>query len=159
MRHVLIGLLLSLPTLTHAQWGMHPPPWDPFRPIIGGVSLFCVGGAGPVATMLDATLPDVGRALPYGRPPLIVLNPYVLQQLSPLMQIFWYGHECAHHLHGADEIQADCVSIKMMRNQGFLHRSQIPELQSQIAGSPGSLWGHLPGPARAQHLANCFDSP
>jgi hypothetical protein len=141
------------------SWTLHSPLGDPFRPIIGGAPLSCTGPNGPVATILDPSLSDVGRAIPHNRPPMIVLNPLVLQQLSPLMQIFWFGHECAHHLAGSNEMQADCMSIKMMRNQGFLGRHQIPELQAQIVNTPGSIWGHLPGPMRAGHFANCFDSP
>jgi hypothetical protein len=159
MKAVLIVLLATLPSLASAQWGNQAPPWDPFRPIIGGAPLFCTGPNGPVATLLDASLSDVGRAIPHNRPPVIVLNPMVLQQLSPLMQVFWFGHECAHHLAGPNEMEADCISIKLMRNQGFLRRHQIPELQAQIVNTPGSMWGHLPGPMRAQHFANCFDTP
>lgn len=134
---------------------------NPFNPTIGGVPVYCTSASGqPVATVVDPSLPDVGRAVP-GAPPIIVLNPAVLSQLSPRMQLFWYAHECAHHRLGPanSEINADCWAIKLMRNQGLLRRQDLPELQAQIAGTPGSMWGHLPGPQRAQLFANCFAAP
>lgn len=147
-----IGLLLFVSGATAQP--------SPFSPVIAGVPVYCTSYSGqPVALIPDYYLPDVGQAIP-GNPPIIKLNPNVLSRMTPLMQIFWYGHECAHHLLGPanSEINADCWSIRTMRDQGILRRQQVPELMAQISSTSGSMWGHLPGPYRAQHFANCFDS-
>lgn len=141
-----------------AQWT--GPGYNPFSPVIAGLPVYCTSYTGqPVAFVPNWNLSDVGRARP-GNPPTIELNPNVLMRLTPKMQLFWYGHECAHHVLGPynSEMGADCLSIRIMRDQGLLARHEIPELQRQILGSPGSVWGHLPGPQRAQLFAQCFDS-
>ena len=135
--------------------------WSPYNPVIAGIPVHCTSFNGqPVAFVSDPRLPDVGRAQP-GLPPTIELNPYVLAQLTPKMQLFWYGHECAHHVLGRtnSESNADCWAIKTMRNQGLLSAFEVPQLQAQIAGTRGSMWGHLPGPARAGLLGACFRTP
>ncbi len=132
-----------------------------FNPIIAGVPVFCNSYEGqPVALVADYSLPDVGRAAP-GNPPIIVLNPNELSRMTPRMQLFWYGHECAHHVLGPanSEINADCWSIQTMRDQGLISINEIPELMAQIEQTPGSMWGHLPGPQRAQLFAQCFLTP
>jgi hypothetical protein len=58
-----------------------------------------------------------------------------------------------------NEINADCWSIKTMRNQGLLSINELPELMAQISNTPGSMWGHLPGPSRAALFAKCFQTP
>lgn len=149
---LLAGILANLPAVAQ---------WNPFNPVIAGIPLYCMSSQGqPVAFVPNTMLPDVGRALP-GLPPTIELNPSVLAQLTPKMQLFWYGHECAHHVLGPanSEINADCWSIKTMRNQGLLAPNELPQLMAQIAGTPGSMWGHLPGPQRAQLLAQCYNTP
>lgn len=128
---------------------------------IGGMPLNCSNVYGvPVNFILNTGLADVGSANPFSNPPIIVFNPHVLSQFTTEMQLFWFGHECAHHTVGANEPAADCMSIKTLRNMGLLSAAQIPILQSQILGAPGNMWtGHMPGPMRAQHFANCFNSP
>jgi hypothetical protein len=144
---------------THAQWT--GPSYNPFNPVIAGIPVYCTSYSGqPVAFVPNFYLSDVGRAQP-GVPPTIELNPNVLAQLSPRMQLFWYGHECAHHVLGPQnsESNADCWSIRTMRDQGLLAPHELTELQAQILSSPGSIWGHLPGPQRAQLLAQCYANP
>jgi hypothetical protein len=159
MRFGVIFLIVATFSLSaKAQFG---PGFNPFNPVIGGAPVYCTAYTGqPVALVLNWQLNDVGRAIP-GLPPRIELNPNVLASLTPLMQLFWYGHECAHHVLGPanSEINADCWSIKTMRNQGLLTPSLVPQLQMQITSAPGSVWGHLPGPQRAQLMAACFFNP
>lgn len=142
--------------IAFSQWG-----GATFNPVIAGIPLYCVSHYGQrVAFVPNWQLPDVGRASP-GMPPRIELNPNVLAKLSPKMQLFWYGHECAHHVLGPanNEINADCWSIKTMRNQGLLAPQEVYQLQVQILNTPGSMWGHLPGPQRAQLFAHCYQTP
>lgn len=134
---------------------------NPFNPVIAGLPVYCTSYQGqPVAFIENPMLPDVGRAQP-GNPPTIELNPSVLAQLTPKMQLFWYGHECAHHVLGPanSEVNADCWAIKTMRDQGLLPPHELPQLMAQISGTPGSMWGHLPGPHRANLLAQCYNAP
>jgi hypothetical protein len=147
-----VGILSCLPVAAQ---------WNPYNPVIAGIPVFCTSFQGqPVAFILNPSLPDVGRAQP-GMPPTIELNPNVLAQLTPAMQLFWYGHECAHHVLGPanSEVNADCWSIKTLRNQGFLTPNDLPQLMAQISGTPGSVWGHLPGPHRANLFAQCYNTP
>lgn len=153
---MILVLLFSVPANAGAVSG-----WDSYHPIIAGNQLYCTSNQGqPVAFVPNTMLNDVGRAIP-GYPPRIEFNPYVLAQFTPKMQLFWYGHECAHHLLGNanNEINADCWSIKTMRNQGLLQANEIPQLMAQIANTPGSIWGHLPGNQRAQLFAQCYLTP
>jgi len=152
-----ILLLVSTPGL--AQWGA--PGYDPFNPVIAGIPVHCTSFTGePVALVPNWNLPDVGRSSP-GMPPRIELNPGVLAMMTPKMQLFWYGHECAHHVLGPanSETNADCWSIRTMRDQGLLSPDEVPQLQAQIASTPGTMWGHLPGPQRAALFAQCYQSP
>ena len=138
------------------------PAAGDYQIVIAGVPVHCGNYMGqPVNFLFDPTLPDVGRAIlvPMAPEPTIILNPQVLSQFSPEMQLFWYGHECAHHVVGANEMAADCFSIQVLRNMGVFNAATIPVLQSQILGASGSMWGHLPGPVRANHFANCFATP
>jgi hypothetical protein len=143
----------------HGQWGA--PGYDPYRPVIANVPVWCTAYTGQaVAFVPNWNLPDVGRAVP-GLPPRIELNPQVLMQMSSTMQLFWYAHECAHHVLGPanSEVNADCWAIKALRNQGYLAPQQVGELQYMILNTPGSMWGHLPGPHRAQLFAQCYQTP
>lgn len=96
--------------------------------------------------------------------PIIQINPNVVGPLPEYVRQFWYAHECAHHaLHPAQnsEIAADCYSIKAIRNIGIINNpQQIGALLNYISTLPGSMQtGHLPGPARAQNLYACFNTP
>lgn len=140
---------------------------DPFNPVIAGVPVNCLSaGTGQrVAFVANPWLNDVGRARP-GMPPTIEMNPAVLGQLPRTMQLFWYGHECAHHALGhtigglslASESAADCWAVQTGRRQGFLSRADIESFVPYLYGNPGSPWGHLPGPQRIAQLMSCYES-
>jgi len=135
----------------------------PFSPIIGGVQVHCTAASGqPVAFVLNPVLNDVGRAVP-GLPPRIEINPSVLAQFPPKLQLFWYGHECGHHALGhtsfaafANESAADCWAIRTMKGQGLLTREDVADIGPYFAQIPGSLWGHLPGPDRLKLFEKCY---
>lgn len=150
-------LLLLLAMFSSALWSQ-----STYRVDIGGIPVHCEDHTGrPVLFVPNYQLQDVGRALPSHnpmQPPIIELNPNVLASLSLRMQLFWYAHECAHHAIGNDEILADCWAVRRMRDQGYLAPWQVPELQQQIVHTSGSIWGHLPGPLRAQHFGRCYYS-
>lgn len=123
----------------------------------------CVSYAGEsVPYFTDFNLPDVGMASrdQFGRP-FIVLNPAILSQFPILAQSFWFYHECAHHaLPPAmnNEVNADCYAVQHMRNTGQItNPADLNDMLSAMSQLPGSYWGHLPGPARAQNLWNCIN--
>lgn len=135
---------------------------------IAGEPVYCYDARGlPVVLRSAPHLNDVGKAwiAPNGAP-VIFLNPRVLSTLPRAVQLFWYAHECAHHVLGhtlgmpqmRSEMDADCWAIRTGRNQGwFLHRD-LRSMYWYFINNPGSPWGHLPGPQRLQHFANCFAS-
>ncbi|MEA5347362.1 hypothetical protein VB509_24650, partial [Vibrio parahaemolyticus] len=57
------------------------------------------------------------------------------------------------------EVNADCWAIKTIRNLGIIqNQQQITQLLNYIFTLPGSMQGHLPGPARAQNIYWCFNT-
>ncbi len=119
----------------------------------------------PVPYFSDPTLNNVGVAnrMQNGQP-YIVINPNVVGSLPEFVRQFWYAHECAHHaLHPSlnSEMNADCYSIKAIRNIGLVTSSQeVGFLLNYISTLPGNInTGHLPGPARATNVYACFASP
>jgi hypothetical protein len=53
--------------------------------------------------------------------PQIILNMLALGQLPPIMTRFTFYHECAHLvLRSADEVQASCEGLTLMRAKGEL---------------------------------------
>jgi hypothetical protein len=135
-----------------------------YNPYIGGRQVYCTGPQGPVAFVPNPMHNDIGTARP-GNPPTITMNTRILQQLPATLQLFWYGHECAHHVLGhtignltlASETEADCWSIKTLKAQRIATRQDVAAFEPYFARNPGTPWGHLPGPARMQNFLNCFD--
>lgn len=119
-----------------------------------------------VHTMQVANLGDVGRAGVVNRVPIIVIDPHIINRLPDKLQIFFYHHECAHHVLGhwyggssEQEKDADCWAIRTGRDTGILSRDDVLSFAPFLAGSGGSAFGHLPGPQRAKFLVQCFDGP
>lgn len=120
----------------------------------------------PVASVADASVPDIAMARldpAYG--PLIIYNPYVVASSLPATRVFFYYHECAHHVLGHTlgyalpltmEQQADCWAIRELVARGIFGNQEIQQVQWQLANfSPGD-WTHLPGPQRAINLYACL---
>ena len=91
-----------------------------YNPVIGGERVFCTSITGQrVAFVGDPLLNDIGRSRP-GVPPTIEMNTALLSQLPRALQLFWYGHECAHHVLGhtvgnlsfRSESDSDCWAIQ-----------------------------------------------
>ena len=131
---------------------------------VGGVPVSCVDFAGrPVALIADPTLPDVGAARIFNGQPVIVMNPQVLNRQPQVLQLFWYAHECAHHVLGhvvhmspMNESMADCWAVKTGRQHQWFPPAGFEALAQVIGNSPGSIWGHLPGPARLENMRACY---
>jgi hypothetical protein len=155
---LLLFALIVSPRVARAQFV--PNQYNPFNPIIAGVPVFCTsfGTGQPVAFVPNPSLNDIGRARP-GMPPTIELNPMLLAQLPPKLQLFWFGHECGHHVLGPanSETNADCWSIRTGKQQGLFSRQDVLSFAPYFANNPGSPWGHLPGPIRAKAFVQCYD--
>ena len=119
-----------------------------------------------VQTLQVSLRGDVGRATFISAVPVIALDPVRLATLPGPMQIFFYSHECAHHVLAHivnptldSEREADCWSIKHGRSAGYFTRKDVEGFAPFLAHSRGSPFGHLPGPERHAHLLQCFDAP
>ncbi|MHA3063718.1 hypothetical protein [Acinetobacter sp. ANC 4641] len=153
---ILIGCLLPTMSQTHANpvysVNILNRPWN---------CSFYNGYQVPI--YLDPSLNNVGVA--GNTPPHIVLNPVVMNQFSPTMQIFWLAHECVHATYQPvsanenQEMTADCIAIKQLRQLNLSPR-EVNEIAWQTLPLLGSTHtGHLPGPLRAQHIMQCYMSP
>jgi hypothetical protein len=135
--------------------------------IVGGTPMKCYDYRGAlVRTLFMPELGDVGRASIIARMPVIQLDPTRLATLPEKMQVFFFMHECAHHVLGhvirptlESERDADCWSINYGRWAGFFLRKDVEAFGPFLEKSNGSRFGHLPGPARQAYLLMCFDRP
>jgi hypothetical protein len=137
------------------------------QPVIGDRPMRCYDYRGAVVRTLRTTeLGDVGRASIIGRFPVISLDTDRLAVLPVKMQVFFYMHECAHHVLAhvlrptlESEREADCWAIDYGRWAGLFSRPDIEGFAPYLANSRGSRFGHLPGPERLAYLLKCFDEP
>ena len=153
-----IGLALAPPSVRGRDA-------EPAATMIAGQSVSCRDVRGmAVYTMQVANLGDVGRAGVVNRVPIIVIDPHLIERLPNKLQVFFYQHECAHHVLGhwyaggpEQEKEADCWAIRHGRDSGELSRDDVMSFAPFLAKSGGSPFGHLPGPVRARYLLQCFD--
>jgi hypothetical protein len=137
------------------------------EPVIGGSQMRCWDFRGVIVRTLRVTeLGDVGYAKIISRMPVILLDKDRLAKLPPKLRIFFYIHECAHHVLGhhynittSSESEADCWSVKYGREHGLFSRADVEGFEPYLAPSKGSRYGHLPGLERAAQLLTCFDDP
>ncbi|MGD9668109.1 MAG: hypothetical protein AB7U75_03530 [Hyphomicrobiaceae bacterium] len=139
----------------------------PGETTIAGWAVSCKDIRGvAVTTMQVANLGDVGRAGVINRVPIIAIDPEIIGRLPNKLQLFFYQHECAHHVLGhwfqmslTMETDADCWAIRHGRDNGIFSRDDVMSFAPFLAKSGGSPFGHLPGPQRAKQLLSCFDKP
>jgi hypothetical protein len=124
-----------------------------------------VNGGYPVASIMAPNLQDVATAVvDPNAGPVIYYNPYVLAWLQPQTRVFFYYHECAHHVLGHTigsthplfvEQQADCWAIRSLIGSGNFNQHDVAVVQGDLAAAGRGDWTHLPGPQRALKLALC----
>ncbi len=137
------------------------------QPVIGDSPMRCYDYRGAlVRTLMTTDLGDVGRASIIARMPIISLDSDRMRSLPGKMQVFFYMHECAHHVLGhmlrptlESEREADCWSVNYGRWSGLLTRKDIEGFAPYLVRSNGSARGHLPGRERLAFLLTCFDKP
>jgi hypothetical protein len=120
----------------------------------------------PVASISRPNLGDVAVATYDGNGnPVILYDPNVLTWLSPQTRLFFYGHECGHHVlaHAVRNIpfqaeqEADCFGIRELFKRGLLDSDDLLAIQTDLARMARGDWTHLPGPQRAINLEACLD--
>lgn len=135
--------------------------------VLAGVSVKCNDYRGlPVRTNRMDDLGDVARAWIISRMPIITIDTTRMARLPEKVQLFFYFHECGHHVLAhifipttASENEADCWAVKKGRREGLFTREDVAGFAPVFAHSRGSKQGHLPGPERVAHLLACFDNP
>ena len=157
---LLIGLVLATSAQANESFSTAPPLTR-----LAGVALECKDIRGSAVRVVSlADLGDVGRAGVVNRVPVIAMDQKLLNTLPEKLQLFFYAHECAHHVLGhvylfslSRETEADCWAIKNGRELGHFSRRDIEGFEPFLKDSGGSSWGHLPGPERVKFLLKCFD--
>ena len=96
--------------------------------------------------------------------PQIILNMLALSQLPPIMTRFTFYHECAHLvLRTADEVQASCEGLTLMRAKGDLahgdeliikrEHQRLSVLGVNYLGNGKALWDATLECARARQVS------
>jgi hypothetical protein len=128
---------------------------------VRGVPMYCQSYFGePVAVYLNYQLDNVGVATrQVNGAPVLIVNPNVTNLFSDLVTQWWFAHECAHHALPPNlnsETNADCFAVRELRRVGLLYTpEQLYAFAYELRNLPGSAMGHLPGPIRAQNIAQC----
>lgn len=122
---------------------------------IVGVGQLAIDGnrmiCGKRPTVLDRSLDDFAAAYPG----FLILNPDLMKRVPTVVQLWIYGHECAHQFIGRSEEAADCWAVQRGRRQGWLNESGIEQICAFLAPSRGSSV-HAPGPERCAAMRICF---
>ncbi|MFY0524664.1 hypothetical protein ACN28I_16365 [Archangium gephyra] len=153
---LLLTVWVGLPGLARAQ------AVTPYHPRIAGVPMSCMSSQGmPVAFVPNTSLADVGlwfSGWP-GVPAHVEYNPGLLARLPPGVQLFWFGHACAHAVSGesAREESADCGAVQLLKREGRLSRAQVGEAPVLLperagGGAVGPSAGARPRAAAARLL-------
>jgi hypothetical protein len=140
----ILGLVVASVWMSGVQAQQVIPPGQ-FR--IGPYPVACQQAVTIIAGM---ELGDVARAT-YGQ---IYLNGPIFFSQPIAVQLFVYAHECAHALGIMNEAQADCFSIRLGRQQGWVNPATLPQMCASVFGSVGD-WTHMPGPHRCQLMLAC----
>jgi len=120
-----------------------------------------------VAAFANGGVPDVARAFIDASTgvPTIVFNPSVLSWLQPETRLFFFIHECAHHVLGhavggaspsTMEQEADCWAINRLGETGLLSGREISAIQADLIQFGRGDHTHLPGDLRADALVRCL---
>ncbi len=155
-------IFLTLAVLAACSGTGRAQPMTPYHPRVAGVPMSCMSSQGvPVAFVPNTSLADVGLWFPAWPdvPSHVEYNPELLARLPAPVQLFWFGHACAHEVLAApvSEEGADCWSLQFLKRQGLVSRTQVGEIQSYLLGAPVVQWGHQPGPERTRLLLGCYD--
>ena len=135
----------ALSTATPSKAAMYPP--GTFS--IDGIPLSC----GNVTTVVDLELSDVGMS----GAGLILINPSYLEGLPTSLRLWWFAHECAHHVVGPNELAADCWSVRKGRDEGWFSPAMFRPMTEMFAENGGDS-EHASGPERVRNMIACYTS-
>lgn len=121
-----------------------------------------------VTAVANSQVQDVARAYidPVSRQPMVIYNPEVLAQLQSATRLFFFVHECAHHVighalgfatPGTMEQEADCWAVNRLQATGLLGMDEIRTIQGDIIRFGRGDLTHLPGGRRAVNLLSCLN--
>jgi hypothetical protein len=114
---------------------------------IDGVPVNC----GTRPTVIDPNFSSWGGALPG----FLIMNPVKTKGLPRPVKLYIYAHECGHQFIGADEMGADCFSIRRGVRWGWLDRNGLEQVCAFISTLKGDSV-HPPGPRRCDHMRQCY---
>ncbi|MEZ5922974.1 MAG: hypothetical protein R3D57_01170 [Hyphomicrobiaceae bacterium] len=114
---------------------------------LAGVTPDCHG----LPIVLDPTLDDVAAA----HAGFIILNRDRMAKLPKVVQLYAFGHECGHQVHGLSEEKADCQAITDGKRDGWLDAAGVGAICDFWKPYQGDS-AHLPGPDRCQLMQRCF---
>lgn len=147
-----ISMCLSVGQKAVAQQGPYFEYWvqgSPLRCTVNGrrIPIYISSGLGDLA---------IARIFPDGRY-YIAIDDVQMRQLDPIVQVFVFAHECAHHKGPTmGESWADCMAARELRRLGYVTNfGQVATIMRAFANSPPSSAGHLPGPYRAELIRQC----
>lgn len=128
---------------------------------ISGDSMSCLSWRGrPVQIISNYRLGTIGRAsLDQNGEPIIEMNFGALGAFSPLMQKWWFAHECAHHQMPPQlnsEKRADCMAAKRLKKVAGMSVADVASsIERELSPLAASDHGHLAGPDRAKLVLKC----
>ncbi len=161
--HIAIGIgALSLALIagqaianpTAEEYAKHAGPDAKIVPygqlLIDGRKVNC----GTRPTVLDEKLDDYGAAYPG----FLILNPRLLNKVSPAVKLWIHAHECGHQFRGPDEETADCFAVQRGRRQGWLTTEGLDEVCKFISPAKGDSM-HFSGSHRCELMRKCYADP
>lgn len=114
---------------------------------LSGVTPACHG----LPIVLDPSLKDVAAT----HKGFIILNAERIAKLPKVVQLYAFGHECGHQMHGPSEEKADCQAVVDGKAAGWLDAAGIGVICDFWKPYQGDNV-HLPGPARCELMQRCF---
>jgi hypothetical protein len=114
---------------------------------LSGVTPACHG----LPIVLEPSLNDVAAA----HAGFVILNPERIAKLPKVVQLYAFGHECGHQMHGLSEEKADCQAIVDGKAAGWLDAAGVVAICDFWKPYQGDS-AHLPGPARCELMQRCF---
>ncbi|EMJ99128.1 MULTISPECIES: hypothetical protein [unclassified Leptospira] len=138
---------------------------------IAGIPVYCTDPSGrPVTIVLVRQLRDIAVSnIESNGLPTIKIDIDIFFSKSPLIQMYFFAHECGHHISGDmirihyqrrdslnREKTADRIGIRMLRDQLKINLDQVNEIANSLRNNPGMFPYYLPGPERAKWILDCF---
>jgi hypothetical protein len=144
----------ALANPTAEEYAKHAGPEAKIVPfnqlLIDGRKVNC----GKRPTVLDDKLDDYGAAYPG----FLILNPRLLNKVSPSVKLWIHAHECGHQFRGPDEETADCFAVQRGRRQGWLTLEGLDEVCKFISPAKGDSM-HFSGSHRCELMRKCYADP